>query len=179
MIGIPEVFARDTVAREGQAGREWIAALPGLVDGLLERWDCTPEAPVRHGQVGIVVPVRSAGLPPAVLKVSFPHPGNIHEPTAFAAWGGRGAVRLHRRDDARFALLLERASTVTLADLPDVDEAVAAAGVLAARLAVPAPPGPTGLPAGPDCPGCGTTRCGGPGRSARRARSSAARCRAG
>jgi hypothetical protein len=96
---------------------------------------------VRHGQVGIVLPVRSADLPAAVLKVSYPHPGNVHEPAAFAAWSGRGAVRLYRRDDARFALLLERVSTTTLADLPDVDEAVAAAGALAARLAVPAPPG--------------------------------------
>jgi streptomycin 6-kinase len=113
------------------------------VDELLERWDCAPAGAVTHGQVGVVVPVRWGGGAGAgaVLKVSFPHPGNVHEPDAFAAWGGRGAVRLHERDDARFAMLLERAGGRTLADLEDVDEAVAVAGRLARRLAVPAPDG--------------------------------------
>lgn len=141
MIEIPEAFARSTVEREGQRGQGWVGALPGLVDELLERWDCVPAGAVTHGQVGIVVPVRWGGGAAAVLKVSFPHPGNVHEPDAFAAWRGRGAVRLHERDDARFAMLLERAGGRTLADLEDIDEAVAVAGRLARRLAVPAPAG--------------------------------------
>ncbi|PBC70243.1 streptomycin 6-kinase [Streptomyces sp. TLI_235] len=140
MIGVPERFVRTTVEREGGPGRAWVAHLPSLVDELLQAWNCTPSGPVGHGGVGIVVPVRSAGGA-AVLKVSFPHPGNVHEPDAFAVWGGRGAVRLHRRDDARFAMLLERAGAGTLADHGDVEEAVAVAGMLARRLAVPAPPG--------------------------------------
>jgi streptomycin 6-kinase len=78
-----------------------------------------------------------------VLKVSFPHPGNVHEPDAFAAWGGRGAVLLHARDDARFAMLLERAHTSTLAEITDGDVVVTVAGRINRRLAVPAP---TGLP---------------------------------
>lgn len=87
MIGIPEDFARSTAAREGERGSAWIAALPGLVDQLLQRWNCSPSAPPLHGQVGIVVLVRRADRSPAVLKVSFPHPGNIHQPHAPAAWG--------------------------------------------------------------------------------------------
>ncbi|MFI9786380.1 aminoglycoside phosphotransferase family protein [Kitasatospora sp. NPDC051984] len=143
MIGIPEDFARSTVAREGEPGRVWVAGLPVLVGGLLERWGCRPDGAVGHGQVGVVVPVRTADGGPAVLKVSFPHPGNAHEADAFAVWGGRGAVRLLRRDDARFAMLLERAGRRTLAEHPDVavDEAVAIAGRLTHRLAVPAPSG--------------------------------------
>ncbi|WP_328675009.1 aminoglycoside phosphotransferase family protein [Streptomyces sp. NBC_00343] len=141
MIEIPEGFARSTITREGDAGRSWVASLPQLVDELLQRWNCSPTAPVTHGQVGIVVPVLRGDGAPAVLKVSFPHPGNAHEPDAFAAWGGRGAVLLHERDDARFALLLEQAGPGTLADLDDIDEAVAIAGQLARRLAVQAPPG--------------------------------------
>ena len=139
MIEIPEGFAQSISAREGDRGRDWIATLPHLVDELLQRWNCTPAAPSLHGEVGLVVPVRRSDLPPAVLKVSFPHPGNVHEPDAFAAWGGRGAVLLHERDDARFAMLLERAKPDTLADVADIDEAVAVAGRLAHRLAVPAP----------------------------------------
>jgi streptomycin 6-kinase len=141
VIEIPDDFVRATVEREGARGREWVDGLPGLVDELLERWGCTPDAPVRHGQVGVVVPVRYEGGLPAALKVSFPHPGNVHEPDAFAAWGGRGAVVLHERDDARFAMLLERAGHESLVDVPDLDEVVALAGRLARRLAVPAPPG--------------------------------------
>lgn len=89
---------------------------------------------VTHGQVGVIVPVRDA-----VLKVSFPHPGNVHEPDAFAAWGGRGAVRLYERDDERFAMLLERVQPSTLAELADGDEIATVAGQLSRRLSIPAP----------------------------------------
>ncbi|MGA5820571.1 aminoglycoside phosphotransferase family protein [Kitasatospora sp. NPDC094028] len=140
MIGIPEAFARTTVAREGEPGAAWLAELPRIIDELLERWDCSPDGEVTHGGVGIVVPVRQPTAGPAVLKVSFPHPGNVHEPDAFATWRGRGAVRLHERDDPRFAMLLERAHGTTLAELPDADRLVTVAGRLNRRLAVPAPP---------------------------------------
>lgn len=91
--------------------------------------------------VGVIVPVRWRGGATAVVKVSFPHSGNIHEPDAFAAWGGRGAVLLHERDDERYAMLLERVHTSTLAEVEDGDEVVKVAGRINHRLAVPAPPG--------------------------------------
>ncbi|MEU0543254.1 aminoglycoside phosphotransferase family protein [Nocardia sp. NPDC005978] len=141
MIAIPDAFAQLTIAREGAAGRTWIAALPGLFDELLDSWSCTPAGAAMHGHVGVIVPVRHAELPPAVLKVSFPHPGNVHEPHAFAAWNGRGAVRLFRRADDRFAMLLERAGSDTLATVTDHERALRIQGDLARRLAVPAPPG--------------------------------------
>ncbi|GGV07636.1 hydroxyurea phosphotransferase [Actinomadura cremea] len=140
MIEIPGAFARGTVDREGAAGAAWLAGLPGIVDELLERWGCVPDGEVVHGHVAVIVPVRRAAGT-AALKVSFPHPGNVHEPDAFAVWAGRGAVLLHERDDARFAMLLERARTSTLAEVEDGDEVVAVAGRLGRRLAVPAPPG--------------------------------------
>ncbi|MFF2083407.1 aminoglycoside phosphotransferase family protein [Nocardia sp. NPDC058176] len=143
MIAIPEPFARETVQREGTPGRTWIAALPRLLDELLQRWSCMPEGPVLHGNIGVVVPVRGPDLPPAVIKVSFPHPGNVFEPHAFAAWNGRGAVRLLDRDDDRFAMLLERTERGTLAAVTDFDTAVVALGELSHRLAIP---GPTDLP---------------------------------
>ncbi|MFI6091728.1 aminoglycoside phosphotransferase family protein [Streptomyces sp. NPDC051218] len=146
-IEVPESFALSTVQREGERGRAWLATLPELTGDLLRRWKCEPTQAVTHGQVGIIVPVRRThDGTPAILKISFPHPGNVHEPDAFAAWSGRGAVRLYERDDARFAMLLERAGAAagagggSLADVEDTDEAVAVAGRLARRLAVPAPP---------------------------------------
>ncbi|MEU9341296.1 aminoglycoside phosphotransferase family protein [Streptomyces sp. NPDC048278] len=142
-IGIPGALVRGTIDREGDRGAAWIAELPAIVEDLLRRWDCVPDGEVTHGGVGVIVPVRlrTSGLR-CVVKVSFPHPGNVHEPDAFEAWAGRGAVRLHRRDDARFALLLERAHVSTLAALESDDETVMTiAGRLNHRLAVPAPPG--------------------------------------
>lgn len=75
-----------------------------------------------------------------MVKVSFPHPGNVHEPDAFTAWAGQGAVRLYERDDRNFAMLLERVQTSTLADV-DADQVASVAGQLNRRLAIPAPPG--------------------------------------
>ncbi|MFM9370667.1 aminoglycoside phosphotransferase family protein [Streptomyces sp. Da 82-17] len=141
MIDVPETFARTTVAREGGTGAAWLAELPGIVGALLDRWGCERDGDVLHGAVGVVVPVRTRGGEPAVLKVSFPHPGNDHEPDAFAAWRGRGAVRLYERDDERYAMLLERVRTATLAEVEDQDEVLRVAGRVSRRLAVPAPPG--------------------------------------
>lgn len=139
-IEIPAAFRATTVKREGPVGREWLAALPGLVDDLLIRWHCVQDGDVRHGGVGIVVPVWQQRVP-AILKVSFPHPGNIGEWGALAAFGGRGAVRLYDVDADKFAMLLERAHPQDLSTLQDVDEALKFAGAVAQRLAVPAPPG--------------------------------------
>lgn len=143
MTAVPRAFARTTVEREGDGGAAWLAELPGIVAGLLERWSCLPEGEVLHGGVGVVVPVRmgSAGGAPGVVKVSFPHPGNVHGPDALAAWGGRGAVLLHERDDARYAMLLERAGTSSLAEVADGNEVARVAGLTSRRLAVPAPRG--------------------------------------
>lgn len=141
MIGIPEAFARSTIEREGGPGAAWLAELPTIVEELLGRWGCVPDGEVMHGGVGVVVPVRWRAEEAAVLKVSFPHPGNVHEPDAFVAWGGRGAVLLHERDDERFAMLLERVRTSPLAEVEDGDEVVTVAGRISHRLAIPAPPG--------------------------------------
>ncbi|WP_035791854.1 aminoglycoside phosphotransferase family protein [Kitasatospora mediocidica] len=141
MFQTPQLFARATVEREGERGAAWLAELPGIVAELLERWECVPDGEVAHGGVGVIVPVRRACGDAAVLKVSFPHPGNVHEPDAFAAWDGRGAVRLYERDGTRFAMLLERVRASTLAEVEDGDEVMTVAGRLNHRLAVPAPPG--------------------------------------
>lgn len=142
MIVVPENFQRSTVDREHERGAAWIADLPGVVADLLERWGCTQDGRVMHGGVGIIVPVLRIGdQGPAVLKISFPHPGNVAEPDAFAAWDGRGAVRLYARDDEHFAMLLERAHPTTLAAVRDNEEVIRIAGRLNRRLAVPAPPG--------------------------------------
>lgn len=141
MITMPKEFARSTVDREGEAGAAWLAEVPRIVEELLGRWGCVPDGDVMYGGVGVIVPVLRRAEGSAVLKVSFPHPGNVHEPDAFVAWDGCGAVLLHERDDERFAMLLERVQPSTLAEVADGDEVVTVAGRLSRRLAIPAPPG--------------------------------------
>ncbi|HEY0495321.1 MAG TPA: aminoglycoside phosphotransferase family protein [Kutzneria sp.] len=140
MIDVPAAFARETAQREGTAGRAWLRELPDIAADLLQRWSCGLDGPVVHGAVGVVLPVRRDGRP-AVVKVSFPHPGNVHQPDAFDVWNGSGAVRLYERDDARFAMLLERAGPDSLAAVTDNDKAVTVLGELSRRLAVAAPAG--------------------------------------
>jgi streptomycin 6-kinase len=141
MVEVPGDFARHLIHREGEPGRAWVASLPGLVDGFLRRWRCTPIAPITRGGVGVILPVQRHDGTPAVLKISFAHPGNMYEAQAYAVWVGRGAMLLYERDDAKFAMLLEQGEWQTLDDLGDVDQATAVTGELARRLAVPAPPG--------------------------------------
>ncbi|MEU9167660.1 aminoglycoside phosphotransferase family protein [Streptomyces sp. NPDC048420] len=141
MIRTPDEFARVTIAREGDEGAAWLDELPLIVKELAVRWDCAPDGEVMYGGVGIVVPVLRKATEPAVLKMSFPHAENRFEPDALAAWGGRGAVLLHERDDGRFAMLLERAHSSTLAQAASGDDVATIAGRVSRRLAVPAPPG--------------------------------------
>ncbi|MYS33587.1 streptomycin 6-kinase [Streptomyces sp. KhCrAH-43] len=141
MIPLPEEFARTTLAREraSEEATGWLAGLPNIVEELLDRWESRPDGPPMHGGIGIVFPVRRQGGLPAALKVSFPHPGNRHEPDALATWGGHGAVQLYEQDDEHFAMLLERARPLTLAHVGDEDTVAAIAGQINRRLAVPAP----------------------------------------
>jgi len=130
VIEIPESFVAGVIARKGDAGRAWVARLPDLVASFLARWRCTPTGPALGG-VGIVIPVSRFDGTPAVLKISFPHPGNPQEAHAFAAWDGRGAALLYERDDAHFAMLIEQAEWETLDSVGSVHEAPALIGQLA------------------------------------------------
>ncbi|ABL81402.1 MULTISPECIES: aminoglycoside phosphotransferase family protein [unclassified Nocardioides] len=123
-------------------GADWAAfldRLPGLVRDLLEEWQLTEDGPATHGFCALVLPVRTAGGRPAVLKMSWPHWEAEHEHLALQRWHGAGAVELLRADPYRYALLLERLHPEDLRDLWDV-EACAVVGALYERLHVPAPP---------------------------------------
>lgn len=136
MITIPEQFARDTLTREREAGRQWLADLPRLVDSLCQHWQLTVDGPPMHGYLGLVIPVRR-GEELAVLKVSWIDDSNKEEALALAAWKGHGAVQLLATEPAVGAMLLERLDQRRcLNDLP-VDEALTVAGRLLRRLAIP------------------------------------------
>jgi streptomycin 6-kinase len=81
----------------------WLRDLPALAAGCAREWGLRLEEPIDTPH-SLVVPAGDV-----VLKLNAPsHYEADHEGEALARWGGRGAVRLVARDDARRALLIER-----------------------------------------------------------------------
>lgn len=109
MIPIPgDLHAR---YNRDSAGRDWLASLPGLISGALERWqlsvDLAPGAEPWNGHGALVVPVLMEGMS-AALKIAFPHDEAVVERHALALWEGRGAVRLLASDAGSCSMVLER-----------------------------------------------------------------------
>ena len=87
MIVVPEEFAERTIAREGAAGRAWIAALPERVAALVGQWGLAVDGPPMHGGLSLVVPVRR-DAEPCVLKIAWVDVET--EAIALRAWGWAG-----------------------------------------------------------------------------------------
>ncbi|WP_327263149.1 aminoglycoside phosphotransferase family protein [Streptomyces sp. NBC_01232] len=149
MVEIPEGLVEAQVGFNGDAGREFIAALPARAERFLEEWGLLRTGPAMHGVTALVLPVVQADGSPAVLKLVSVDEESAGEPVALRAWDGRGCVRLLRHDAGTGTLLLERLDEGRgLAELArrDARAAVAVVGELLARLgAVPAPAGLRGL----------------------------------
>lgn len=140
MITVPNDFASAIQAREGDAGRRWIDALPSLVEDICRQWQLRIDGTLMHGYLGLTIPVRRADEP-CMLKVSWGDEATSEEVKALASWDGQGAVRLLASQPDRGALLLERLDhRRTLNDVGS-GEAVSVAGQLLRRLAIPAPSG--------------------------------------
>jgi streptomycin 6-kinase len=138
LIGVPERFAADTVAREGEAARPWLARLPELVGKLCARWGLRVTGDPMHGYLALVVPVLRGDARYA-LKVSWIDDETVNEAEALALWNGDGAVRLFDADHAAGALLLEWLDPRRRLAEANLSVAVPAAGRLLRRLAVPVP----------------------------------------
>ena len=137
VLTVPQTFAEATLAREGAAGADWLAALPALVERLLVRWRLEVDGPVLHGYVALVVPVRRPDGQPAVLKVSWIDDETRGEAVALSCWRGAPAVDLLASCPEDGALLLERLNPSCSLLHVDEDEAVAVAATLLRRLHVP------------------------------------------
>lgn len=140
-IVVPAELAGFHAKYYGADGKAWSATLPELTASFFDRWGLRLDGPLRHGMVGLIVPVRTADDVPAVLKlapIDLEHPG---EGPALRVWNGDGAVRLLDEDPATWTLLLERLDADrSLLDEPDVLKAVQVIGELLARLHAHRPP---------------------------------------
>lgn len=127
------------VWRDDPDGASWLDALPGLIQGCVERWSLTPERPWSNSIASFTMPV-SRGAEALVLKVQFPDREGMFEAEALARWNGEGAVHLIDHDPDRRALLLERCDPGTPLSALESDAALDVLIGLLPRLWVP--PGP-------------------------------------
>lgn len=135
MIDIPRELAASQQRYNGEAGRAFIAELPGLTAAFLDRWGLTADGPPMHGVSALVLPVLRRDGTPAVLKLQLLDEESEGEPVALRAWDGDGAVRLLDHDEATGTMLLERLdSSRMLAHVPDVHESVLVIARLLAHL---------------------------------------------
>lgn len=139
-IVVPEAFATSKITYEGEAGRQWIAELPNLVEKFCEQWRLVVNGAPMHGALGLAVPVQR-GDERCVLKISWPDESTTGEAAALAAWQGRGAVQLLEMQPELGAMLLERLDFSRSLNNVSIEEAVAVAGRLLRRLAIPPPAG--------------------------------------
>ncbi|MFJ9212747.1 aminoglycoside phosphotransferase family protein [Streptomyces sp. NPDC102264] len=141
VIDIPVELAETQSKILGEAGRAFIAALPGRAADFLERWKLRRTGPSMYGMCALVLPVERVDGTPAVLKLQHLDEESAGEPVALRVWDGDGAVRLLEYDDETGTLLLERLATRDLGAV-DSREAVRIIAELLARLtSVPAPAG--------------------------------------
>ncbi|MFE3852561.1 aminoglycoside phosphotransferase family protein [Streptomyces griseorubiginosus] len=143
VIDIPEELAASQELYNGDRGRQFITALPTLVEDFLERWDLRPDGPPMHGVAALVLPVLKDDTP-AALKLQLLDDESAGEPLALRTWDGDGAVRLLDHDPVTHTMLLERLdSTRMLSTLPGTRDAVLVIAELLAHLT--AGPAPAGL----------------------------------
>jgi len=137
-VDIPDALQ----ARFGRtpAGREWLAALPTLMEGALARWglavDLPPGVLAWHGHTAIVIPVRLPDGAAAALKIAFPYDESRLEAPALRLWDGHGTVRLLADDAGSCSMLIARLDAVkSLIDVP-MEETVEVWGGLVRQLSI-------------------------------------------
>ncbi len=109
-VPIPPQLA-ETVDGDSPERREWLAALPHVVDEIASDWELELDDPyVPGGVCAWVAPAHNAVGEDVVLKVGWRHREAEQEADALRFWDGDGAVRCFatRSEAGTTALLLER-----------------------------------------------------------------------
>ena len=127
---------RESVERvHGEAGRQWLAALPALLNECRARWSLEAGEPFGNLSYNLVLPGRMTDGTEVVLKVGVPCRELVTEAAALSLFGGAGAVRLLAHDAPRGILLLERIAPGTpLHEAQGDEEATRTAAGLMRRL---------------------------------------------
>ncbi|WP_405640328.1 aminoglycoside phosphotransferase family protein [Streptomyces uncialis] len=142
-VEVPSSLAASYAGNFGAPGTAWIAGLPALAAGLMDRWELERDGPPGAGEASLVLPVLRGDGSHAVLKLQMAREESAAALVGLRAWNGDGMVRLLDHDPASSAMLLERLDGVrSLASVEDDDTATGIlAGLLARLVSVPAPEG--------------------------------------
>ncbi|WP_326737754.1 aminoglycoside phosphotransferase family protein [Streptomyces sp. NBC_01022] len=149
MIDIPDALIATQSTYNGEAGRAFVAALPGMAADFLERWGLRPDGGSLYGVCALVLPVvRVADGRRAALKLQPVDEETVGEPVALRLWGeaSAGAVGLLEHDAATGTMLLERLDGArALSGVADAREAVRLVAELLAGLTAVRVPAGVGL----------------------------------
>lgn len=108
---LPEAV-RSRAEAAGPEGREWLSALPGIVERLTLKWQCSPQETLTGGSESLVLGVELHEGGTAVMKIGLPASCDCaNEARILDIAGGRGYVTLIDHDAEDNALLLERLGT--------------------------------------------------------------------
>ena len=141
MVSYPTAFKTHILKLYGQDGGNWLKALPGLRNSLLERWVLEDTSPINQLSYNYLEYAHSPEYGPVVLKIGFPNRELFTEIQALEVYQGLGgAVRLLDCDLDRGALLLERVNPgYNLTSVSDEVEATRVAAQAMLDLRRPAP----------------------------------------
>ncbi len=103
-------FSEITLALHGDTGRQWLDALPALLETYAQRWDLSISPPFENLSYNYVTPASRADGTPVVLKLGVPNDELRAEIAALRHFDGQGMVRLLAADDENCTMLLERVS---------------------------------------------------------------------
>ncbi|MEU3225470.1 aminoglycoside phosphotransferase family protein [Streptomyces sp. NPDC006976] len=149
MIDIPDALVAAQNACNGEAGRAFVAGLPGMAAEFLERWGLRRDGAVMHGVCALVLPVVRVGDGcQAVLKLQLVDEETAGEPVALRLWeeASAGAVGLLEHDPVTGTMLLERLDgRRSLDGMADAGRAVGVIAGLLAGLTAVRPPAGCGL----------------------------------
>jgi streptomycin 6-kinase len=94
---VPQHLAASYTTGFGEKGRAWIAGLPALATGMLERWKLERDGPVGAGQASLVLPVVRHDGTSAVLRLQMPRQETTAALIGLRAWNGKGGAAARSR----------------------------------------------------------------------------------
>jgi streptomycin 6-kinase len=137
MHPIPPEFANRMIGMSGQAGRQWIAGLPDMLDEYAHRWSLTLGLPFALSYNYVAPVIREAGTE-AVLKLGLPNRELLSQMYALQVFAEHGMVKLLEADFERQVFLLERIRPgVELVTVEDDDQRTRVAAQVMQQLWIP------------------------------------------
>ncbi len=118
-MDLPQTFIQNIHVAFGERGRDWLIALPALIEEISKRWGLVDVQSVPNLSYNFVAFAKQGGED-VMLKIGVPNRELTSEMHALRLFNGAGACRLLDYDEEKGFLLIERLKPGTmLADMED------------------------------------------------------------